>query len=261
MTLTIGTGPFGPESAGVFNFEREGPAHVLYLESSPRRVRVQLSGKTIADSKRVKLLHETGLLPVYYFPYGDVRTDLLERTDHETHCPFKGDAIYWNVRVGGRVAENAAWAYPEPLEGAPPLADHVAFYWSRMDRWFEEDEEVFVHPRDPYHRIDVLRSTRRVRISIEGELIAQSGRPTILFETGFRPRYYLPREDVREVLLVGSNTRTRCPYKGQAQYYSVEGRSSIYRDLVWYYPTPLPEAAKVANMLCFYDERVDVEVD
>jgi uncharacterized protein (DUF427 family) len=137
MTLTIGTGPFGEQSTGTFNFEVNAPRdHTLYLEDSPRRVRVALGGETVADSRRAKLLHEAGLLPVYYFPEEDVRMDLLEESDHTTHCPFKGDASYWSVKVGDKIAENAAWAYPEPIDSAPPFSGLIAFYWRKMDAWF-----------------------------------------------------------------------------------------------------------------------------
>ena len=134
MTLTIGTGPFGNQSSGSFNFDMGAlKPHTLYFEDSPRRVRVVFEGETVADSKRAKLMHETGLLPIYYFPQEDVRSEFLEQSDHSTHCPFKGDASYWSVKVGERVAENAAWGYPDPLEDAPPLAGYVAFYWNKME--------------------------------------------------------------------------------------------------------------------------------
>ncbi len=120
MTLTIGTGPFGNQSKGAFNFDTGVlQPHTLYFEESPKRVRVMVGGETVADSRRAKLLHETGLLPIYYFPEDDVRLDLLEDSDHTTHCPFKGDASYWSVRAGDQVAENAVWGYPEPLDAAP----------------------------------------------------------------------------------------------------------------------------------------------
>ena len=106
------------------------------------------------------LLHETGYLPVWYFPRSDVRFDLLEATDHTTHCPFKGDASYWTIRAGGKLAENKVWGYPEILPGTPDITDRVAFYWDAVDHWYEEDEEVFVHPRDPYHRVDIVPSSR-----------------------------------------------------------------------------------------------------
>ena len=262
MTLTIGTGPFGQQSNGTFNFDTGAlSAHTLYFEDSPRRVRVILGGETVADSRRAKLLHETGHLPVYYFPRDDVRMDLFEETDHSTHCPFKGDASYWSVKVGDKVAENAVWGYPEPIDSAPPLAGYVAFYWNKMDAWYEEDEQVFVHPRDPYHRVDVLESSRRVKVRVNGEVIAETERPRVLFETGLPPRYYTPPEDVREEVLVKSEKTTRCPYKGVASYWSVEAGGERVEDLVWYYPEPIPEAAKIKGLLCFFNEKVDLEVD
>ena len=262
MTLTLGTGPFGEQSAGEFNFEVTAPRnHPLYLENSPRRVRAVFAGETVVDSRRVKLLHEKNHLPVYYFPLEDVRQDLLEKTDHTTHCPFKGDAAYWSVRVGDRVAENAVWGYPEPLEGAPRISGLVAFYFGAMDHWYEEDEEISIHPKDPYHRVDVLESSRRVRISVGGQTVAETNRPKVLFETGLPPRYYIPPDDVRKEFLIPSETTTGCPYKGTASYRSIEAGGERLEDAVWYYPDPLPEVRKTKDHLCFYDEKVDVELD
>jgi uncharacterized protein (DUF427 family) len=262
MTLTIGTGPFGNQSKGTFNFDTGVlQPHTLYFEDSPRRVRVMFGGETIADSKRVKLLHETGHLPVYYFPEEDVRMALLEESGHTTHCPFKGDASYWSVRVGNRVSENAAWSYPEPIDSAPPLAGYLAFYWRLMDHWYEEDEEVFVHPRDPYHRVDILESSRHVKVKVNGEVVAETQRPKILFETGLPPRYYIPPEDVREDVLIESEKTSRCPYKGIASYWSVEAGGERVEDLVWSYQDPIPEAAKIKELLAFFNEKVDLDVD
>ena len=262
MTLTIGTGPFGDQGEKTFNFDVRAPRdHVLYFEDSPRRVRVVFGGETVADSRRVKLMHETRLLPVYYFPEEDVRMDLLEATDHTTRCPFKGEASYWSVRVGEKVAENAVWSYPEPIEFAPPIAGYLAFYWQRMDHWYEEDEEVFVHPRDPYHRVDVLESSRHVKVSVNGEVVAETERPVILFETGLPPRYYIPPEDVREDVLVPSDEHTECPYKGIASYHSVEASGETVENLVWYYPEPIAASEKIRGNLSFYNEKVDLEVD
>ena len=129
MALTLGSGPFGKHSNGKFNFDTSVlKPHTLYFEDSPKRVRAIFNGETVADSRRVKLMHETGHLPVYYFPEEDIREDLLERTNHTTHCPFKGDASYWSVKVGDTVAENAAWDYPEPIDSAPPFAGLIASY-------------------------------------------------------------------------------------------------------------------------------------
>lgn len=251
-----GTGPLSPHPAGAFNFEPPPPGWALYLEPTPKRVRVQLGGETIADSRRAMLLHESGLQPVYYFPPDDVRSDVLEPSDRHTRCPKKGEASYFTLRVGDRVVENGAWYYPNPSEGAPPIKDLVAFYWDRVDRWLEEGEEVVVHPRDPYHRIDLLRSDRRVRISLDGDLLAETRRSIALFESNLPPRWYMPREDVIAEI-EPSETVTRCPYKGSAGYYSVSG----VKDLIWCYDEPLPEVGRIRGLLCFFNERIDIELD
>lgn len=266
MSLTIGSGPFGDQPGGEFNFTRQGPERVIFWEDHPRKVKVEFAGATVAESAKVKLLHETTLLPVFYFPGEDVDFDLLEAGDRETHCPYKGDARYWTIRVGGtdggaRVAENAVWSYPEPIDGAPALAGHYAIYWNAVDHWYEEDEEIFVHPVDPYHRVDIRRSSRRVRVELDGEPLAESSRPTMLFETGLPPRFYLPRDDVRTDLLIESDTHTRCPYKGLASYYTLDVGGTKHEDFVWYYPEPLHDADKIGDLLCFYNERVDLTVD
>ncbi len=262
MALTKGTGPFGEKRNGTFNFDTSVlKAHTLYFEDCPKRVRAVFNGETTADSRRVKILHETGHLPVYYFPKEDLRQDLLEPSDHTTHCPFKGDASYWSVRAGDQVAENAVWGYPEPLRDAPPISGYVAFYHGAMDKWLEEDEEIIGHPRDPYHRVDVLESSRHVKVRLHGEVIVETSRPKLLFETSLPTAYYIPPEDVREDLLVPSDTKTVCPYKGIASYWSVRVGDELIEDLIWYYPEPLPEATKVKDCLCFYDERVKLEVD
>lgn len=262
MALTVGSGPFGTQSNGEFNFDTSVlQAHTLYFEDSPRRVRAELGGVTIADSRRAKMLHETGHLPLYYFLEEDVNAEHLEKTGHTTHCPFKGDAVYWTVRAGDRVAENAVWGYTEPMDQSSWLAGYVSIYFDSMDRWLEEDEEISVHPRDPYHRVDVRESSRHVRVTVGGETVAETERPRILFETGLPPRYYLPPKDVNEELLEESGTKTHCPYKGAASYWSVKTERGTARDVVFSYPNPLPEAEKVKEFLCFLGEGVETEVN
>ena len=232
----------------------------MRLESSPRRVRAIFNNETIADSTRVMLLHETKHVPVYYFPIGDVRMDLLAPTDKKTHCPLKGEASYWSVTVGERVAENAVWGYPNPIAECPDISGYVAFYWNKVDAWYEEDDEVFVHPRDPYKRVDVLNSSRHVQVVLGGETIAETRRPRLLFETGLPTRYYIPKVDVRMDLLESSDTRTRCPYKGEAVYWSVRVGDQVEEDIAWSYPAPIPECPKIENLVCFFNERVDAVV-
>lgn len=262
MTLTIGNGPFGTRRTGRFNFDTKVlRPHTLYLEPSPKRVRVVLAGETVADSRRVRLLHETGRVPVYYFPRRDVRMDLLEAGDRASHSPFKGNARYYHIRVDGRRAENAVWTYPDPVEGCPLQPGLFAFEWDAVDAWYEEDEQVFVHPRDPYHRIDVLDSSRHVRVLLGGKVLAETHRPRLLLETGLPVRYYIPPEDVDEDLLLPSETRSRCPYKGKARYWSVRTRDGIVKDVAWAYDAPLHDADDVGGYFAFFNERVHLEVD
>ncbi len=256
MGLMTGTGPLSRSPAGQFNFAAPPPGMALYLEPAPKRIRVQVGGETIADSRRAMILHESGLQPCYYFPPEDVRRELLEPSERHTRCPKKGEASYYTIRAGGKLVEAGAWTYPDPIAEAPPIKDLIAFYWDRMDHWFEEGEEVFVHPRDPYHRIDILGSDRHVRVLLDGKVLAESRRAVALFESNLPPRWYLPAQDVA-VELQPSATVTRCPYKGTAAYYSAAGRD----DLVWYYADPLPEVGRIKGLLCFFNEKVDIELD
>lgn len=263
MSLTLGNGPFARnDGAGESNATIEAPGHILWFHDVPQRVRATFGGETIVDSERARLLHETRLRPVYYLHREDVRFDLLEPTDHSSHCPFKGDARYWSIRVGDEIAENAVWGYDHPIEGAPDLSPYVAFYFDRLDHWYEEDEELFGHPRDPFHRIDVRRSQQRVRVSVDGAVVADSTSPKLLFETGLPVRYYLPTSNWDASMLTPSALVTTCPYKGRASYHGVRGAAGEVADLLWRYGEPLSDGRDVAGMLCAPQEheRVTVEV-
>ncbi|RMG99104.1 MAG: DUF427 domain-containing protein [Chloroflexi bacterium] len=226
------------------------------IEPSPRWVRVQFNGEFVANSKRVLLVKEAGRIPVYYFPREDVRMDCLEPTGrgHEGRETF-------HVRVGERVAENGAWSYVDPAPELSQLKGYVAFRWRKMDHWFEEEEEVFVHARDPYHRVDTLPSSRHVRVVVDGVTVADTKRPFLLFETGLPTRYYIHPDDIRMDLLEPTDTQTQCPYKGVASYWSVKIGDKIYKDIVWGYMDPIPECPKIKGLLCFYNEKVDIYVD
>jgi uncharacterized protein (DUF427 family) len=235
--------------------------HRVWTERNDRRVRVFVNDQAVADSTRTIYLFESGHLPVYYFPRSDIRFDLLEPAEHHTHCPYKGDASYYSVVIGHRRVENAVWAYQEPLPSIPEIAGYAAFYWDRADAWYEEDDEVYRHPRDPYHRVDVLHSSRHVQVRVGDVIVADSRRPLLLFETGLPTRYYLPKLDVRQELLIPSVAHSRCPYKGEASYWSVDAAGTRLDDVAWGYPAPIPEASKIENLLAFYNERVDILVD
>jgi uncharacterized protein (DUF427 family) len=234
---------------------------VVFVEPTIKRVRAVYGGETIADSKRVLVLFEKGHLPVYYFPLEDVREDLLEATEKHTTCPRKGEASYSSIRVGDRVAPDAAWRYPEPIDDCPDISGHVAFYWNSMDSWWEEDDQVFKHARDPYHRVDVLRSSRHVRVEVDGEVLAETDRPLLLLETGLPARWYIPRGDVRFDLLTPTDTESTCPYKGIASYFTARVGDSEYEDIAWSYLAPWPECPKIEQAVCFFNERVDLTVD
>ena len=231
--------------------------HRVHVEPTPRRVRVTFNGQTVADSNRAVLLRETGHLPVYYFPPEDVRQDVLEPTEQHTRCPYKGEASYWTIRIGDRVSENTMWGYLDPLPGREDIAGYRAFYWNRMDAWYEEDEQIFAHPRDPYHRVDVVQSSRTVRVEIGGKVVAESSRPRLLFETNLPTRYYLPVEDVHMELLEPTATSSVCPYKGTASAYWKFAGDSAGRDVAWSYPDPIPECPKIRGLIAFFNERVD----
>ena len=219
-----------------------------------KRVRTYLAGRLVADTRHAVMVWEIPYYPAYYLPAGDVTAELTP-TGKTEHSPSRGEAVLYD----GAVAAGAARRYPDsPLEA---LRDLVRFDWDAMSEWLEEDEPVYTHPRDPYHRVDILASSRHVRIEVDGVTVADSARPVILFETGLPPRYYLPLVDIRTELLTPTDTQSHCPYKGTAGYWSVDVGPGPHADLVWGYRTPLPESQKIAGLACFYDEKVDVFLD
>jgi len=230
----------------------EGP----WVEPTQRRVRVYFEGLAIADSRNVLVAFEPKRLPVYWFPAADVSAEHVRPVPHLGTAHSR--AARFDVIVGRRRAEKAAWTYPDPEPGLKELKDHIAFYWNEMDAWYEEDDEVFVHPRDPYHRVDVLQSSRHVRVEAAGQLVAESSRPRLLFETGLPTRYYLPKQDVRLDLMEPSRTTSQCPYKGIAVYWTMKEGP---RDIAWAYPFPIPECPKIENLVSFFNEKVDIYVD
>ncbi len=231
----------------------------IRIEPGAKRIRAYLGGEAVVDTTRPMLVWEIPYYPAYYFPVADVRMDLLEADGGVAHSPSRGDGRTFAVRAGGKEAVGGALRYEDsPIE---ELRDLIRLEWDAMDAWFEEDEEVFTHPRDPYTRVDILPSSRHVRVEVDGVTVAESASPRLLFETGLPPRYYLPKPHVRLDLLTPTDTVTHCPYKGQAGYWSVRAGDAVHEDLAWSYRAPLPESQKIAGLIAFYNEKVDLYVD
>jgi len=229
------------------------------VERGARRVRAYLAGELVADTIAPWLVWELPYYPAYYFPQEDIRAELVDEGHEPNHSPSRGDAAVRTVVAGAGRAEGSALVYGDsPIE---EIRGTVRLEWDAMEAWFEEDEEVYTHPRDPYTRVDILASTRRVRIEVDGVTLADSTSPRMLLETGLPVRHYLPRTDVRMDLLQLSDTVTHCPYKGRAQTWSVKVGETLHPDLAWGYPAPLPESQKIAGLIAFYNEKLDTMID
>jgi uncharacterized protein (DUF427 family) len=228
------------------------------VEHGAKRVRAYLGGELVADTTHPLLVWEKPYYPTYYFPAADVRAEL--RADGGVaHSPSRGDGITFSVRAGDSEAAGAAIRYDDsPFE---ELREAIRLDWAAMDAWFEEDEQVFTHPRDPYTRVDILPSSRHIRIEVDGVTIAETSKPTLLFETNLPVRYYVPKTHIRMDLLTPSQSTSHCPYKGDAEYWSLALGDSVKADIAWSYRTPLPESQKIAGLISFYPEKVELCVD
>jgi uncharacterized protein (DUF427 family) len=233
-------------------------ARALRIEPSPKRVRTYLAGQLVADTRHPVLVWEGPHYPVYYLPAADFAAELVPAGRTE-HSPSRGEAEILDVKVANATAAAGALRYPQsPLA---ELRDLVRLDWNSMSEWLEEDEPVYTHARDPHTRVDILASSRHVRVELDGVTVADSRQPRILFETGLPPRYYLPLTDLRMDLLRPTETSSHCPYKGTASYWTVDTGQAEHRDVAWMYRTPLPESQKIAGLACFYNEKVNLFLD
>jgi len=232
---------------------------VNHVEPVPRRIRAVLSGDVVVDTTRALYVWEWPNYPQYYIPAADVAGGLLV-DEHHTRHTGQGLARMHGLQAGDHVRQNAARVIAEPSVEA--LAGTVRLDWAALDAWFEEDEQVFVHPRNPYTRVDALRSTRTVRVELDGILLAESSSPVMVFETGLPTRYYFNRTEVRFGHLVPTDTLTACPYKGTTSgYWSVRSGDALHRDLAWAYDFPTRQLLPIAGLVSFYNEKVDVTID
>jgi uncharacterized protein (DUF427 family) len=234
-------------------------ASVNHVQPVPRRVRAVLAAQTVLDTTRARYVWEWPHYPQYYIPLADVRRDLLV-PEGQTRQSRRGLQHLHALRVGDVERTQAAKVLSEsPVEG---LAGTVRFDWEALDAWYEEDEQVFVHPRNPYVRVDALRSTRPVRVELDGVALAESSSPVMVFETGLPTRYYLNRTDVDFTRLVPSDTVTACPYKGTTSaYWSVRIGGAEHADLAWSYDFPTRQLLPITGLIAFYNEKVDTFLD
>lgn len=230
-----------------------------HIAPAPRRVRGVLANRTVFDTENAVYVWEWPHYPQYYVPVADIDPKLLhdEQRSQRLH---RGTARTFGLKVGEVERPNAVRVFG--ADAIAGLADRARFDWDALDAWFEEDEQIFVHPRDPYSRVDALRSSKHVRVELEGVLLAESDSPVLVFETGLPTRYYLNRTDVRFEHLVPSETRTACPYKGNTSgYWSVRIGPARYEDVAWAYDFPTRQLLPIAGLICFYNEKVDLIVN
>lgn len=257
MGLAWQQGPLASGSVGHFLAPEPLPPRMLYAEPLRRRMRVQLAGEWIADSDDVLLLHEPGHYPVSYFPIAAIRTDALQRTDRVTQHRDLGATAWFTVRAGDRSVERAAWQFADLPDYAGVLSNRVAFAWRAMDAFYEEDERIVGHAADLYHRNDIRQTSRHLIVRDGDRVIADTPRPLALYESGFAPRWYVPRADVDESALTAVDGQTFCPYKGLASYYDIGSHARA----AWSYRDAWPEVRRVSDMVSFEPDKIDVYLD
>jgi uncharacterized protein (DUF427 family) len=234
-------------------------AEANHVEPVPRRIRAFLAGQAIIDTTRARYVWEWPNYPQYYIPVGDVRRETLVQEGDNEDTP-RGVVERYGLRVGDVYRAEAAKLFVD--SALPGVRQTVRFEWKAMDSWFEEDEQVFVHPRNPYVRVDALRSKRHVRVELDGATLADSSSSVLVFETGLPTRYYLSRLDINWDYLTATETVTECPYKGTTTgYWSVRVGDRVHPDLAWSYDFPTRQLLPIAGLVAFYNERADIVVD
>ncbi|MGE5290994.1 MAG: DUF427 domain-containing protein [Micromonosporaceae bacterium] len=231
-------------------------AKINHVEPVPRRIRAFLAGQAVLDTTRAVYVWEWPYYPQYYIPAADVRPGALVPEDHTQHSS-RGKVEVHGLRAGGTHRPGAAKLLADsPIGG---LSGTVRFEWAALDAWFEEDEQVFVHPRNPYVRVDALRSTRPIRVELDGVVLAESPSPVMVFETGLPTRYYINRTQIDFEHLIPTGTVTQCPYKGTTSgYWSVRADGTVHPDLAWAYDFPTRQLSPIAGLIAFYNEKVDI---
>ncbi|MFD9006687.1 DUF427 domain-containing protein [Streptomyces sp. NPDC059582] len=257
MGLSWQQGPLSAGAIGHFLTPEPLPERLLFAERLRRRMRVRFADTWVADSENVILLHEPGRYPVAYFPREDIDRQALVPTGRVTHHKDLGDTAWYTVHVGERTTERAAWEFTDLPGHAAELRGRVAFAWRAMDAFHEEDERILGHAADPYHRIDVRDTSRTLDVRLGDTVIARSENPVVLYESGFAPRWYVPRADIDESRLHPVEGQTFCPYKGLCDYYDI-GEA---RRAAWTYPDAYREVERISGMVSFEADKVEVHLD
>jgi len=257
MGLAWQQGPLSEGAAGRFLVPDPLPERLLYAEPLRRRMRVQFGGAWIADSEDVVLLHEPGRYPVAYFPIADIADDALLASEHTTRHRDLGPTSWYAVSAGEQSKQRAAWQHTQPPDYASELKGRVAFAWRAMDAFYEEDERIVGHAADGYHRIDIRQTSRNLVVRHCDEVIADTTRPLVLYESGFAPRWYVPSADVEEPLLTPVQGQTFCPYKGLCSYYDIVGT----RRAAWSYQDAWTEVRRISGLISFEPDKVAVHLD
>lgn len=257
MGLSWQQGPLAQSSAGRLLIPGPLPERILYAEPLRRRMRVRFGGEWIVDSEDVMLLHEPGRYPVAYFRLADVAGDVLSAAERTTRHRDLGPTAWYSVSAGTESKDRAAWQHIELPEYAGELKDRVAFAWRAMDAFYEEDERIVGHAADAYHRIDIRQTSRHLVVRNGEEVVADTTKPLVLYESGFAPRWYVPREDVRQDALTPLESQTFCPYKGLCSYYDIGDAGKA----AWSYEHAWTEVRRISGHLSFEPDQIDVRLD
>ena len=257
MGLSWQQGPLAPGAIGRFLVPDPLPERMLFAEPLRRRMRVRFGGTWIADSEDVVLLHEPGRYPVAYFPLPAIADGALEPGGHTTRHADLGATTWYTVRAGEHAKPRAAWQHTELPDYAGELKGRVAFAWRAMEAFYEEDERIVGHAADPYHRIDIRQTSRQLTVRYQDRVIAETSRPLALYESGFAPRWYVPRDDVDQAALTPADGQTFCPYKGLASYYDIGGA----RRAAWSYEDAWAEVRRISGLVSFEPDKVQVHLD
>ncbi|MGW0002736.1 DUF427 domain-containing protein [Nocardia grenadensis] len=257
MGLSWQQGPLAPAAVGRFLVPDPLPDRMLFAEPLRRRMRVRFGDTWIADSEDVVLLHEPGRYPVAYFPLHDTTADALQPGEHTTTHHDLGPTSWYTVRAGTRSTQRAAWQHTDLPDYAGDLSGRVAFAWRAMDSFYEEDERIVGHAADSYHRIDIRHTSRHLVVRSDDQVVAESTRALALYESGFAPRWYVPRTDIDESALTSVEGRTFCPYKGLADYYDIAGAHRA----AWSYENAWTEVRRISGMVSFEPDKVEVHLD